>query len=463
MNRTSIVFLSLSVLTACGPSEATDAGMDASIRDTPSLDAWVPPISRDPIEAGNALPSGDPLYEGQQRFLYETFGTEVLDGWPPADFMIALMTTEPSVFASQFASFGFIADPDRDLPYGFVRGTDDPSRVHESCALCHIGRLPDGSLWIGMPNRELDFARFRFEVSARWVAAGHEPLLSYREASKALAYGPGRTSADSENYPDAVPADFPPYFDLGERTALNYLGTGRDVRTEVYLALFTFGAGAPNERTAVVPFPSPARVDPFLAYLGSLRPPPPPTGDASAVAMGATLFAREGCDGCHHVADISMNGIIPYDRAPDGRDRLPGEDPDFPRGSIRTSYLHRILVDGVPQTDAGMDVDAGAGVDEGRADLIRFIAANGLRVTNSDGYRAADLHALWASAPYLHNGSVPTLEDLLRPPSERPVTFERGTFTVDTAAPGNSNEGHAFGTAISEDDRLALAAYLRSL
>jgi mono/diheme cytochrome c family protein len=463
MKRASIL-LSLWALTACEQSEAIDAGIDApAMRDTPPFDAWVPPISRDPIEAGNALSEGDALYEGQQRFLYDTFGTEVLDGWPPADFMIDLMTAEPDVFGDQFASFGFIADPDRDLPYGFVRGADDPSRVHESCALCHIGRLPDGSLWIGMPNAELDVARFRYEVSQRWVAAGHAPLISATEASKALAYGPGRTGAESGDYPDPVPADFPPYLNLGDRTALNYLGTGRDLRSEVFLSVFSAGAGAPNARNAIVPFPSDARIGPFIAFMGSLTPPPAPAGDAASIAMGASLFVREGCDGCHHVEDVSLNGITTYDRELDGLERAPGEDPDYPRGSIRTSYPHRILVDGVPETDAGTDVDAGAGMDDVRADLIRFIASNGLRVANSDGYRVDDLHALWVTAPYLHNGSVPTLEDLLRPPSERPVTFERGTFTVDTTAPGNSNEGHAFGTTISEDERTALAAYLRSL
>jgi hypothetical protein len=70
---------------------------------------------------------------------------------------------------------------------------------------------------------------------------------------------------------------------------------------------------------------------------------------------------------------------------------------------------------------------------------------------------------VWATAPFLHNGSVPTLEDLFRPASERPVTFSRGDFVVDTTLPGNSNQGHEFGTAITEAERGALAAYLRSL
>jgi hypothetical protein len=63
----------------------------------------------------------------------------------------------------------------------------------------------------------------------------------------------------------------------------------------------------------------------------------------------------------------------------------------------------------------------------------------------------------------LHNGSVPTLEDLLRPPAERPTTFEREGFLVDTSRLHEGNEGHDFGTDLSEEDRDALVAYLRTL
>jgi hypothetical protein len=121
-------------------------------------------------------------------------------------------------------------------------------------------------------------------------------------------------------------------------------------------------------------------------------------------------------------------------------------NPAFPNGSIRTSEAHRFPID----------------VDEG-SDILRFISDHDLMTGISDGYRAADLRMLWFTAPYLHNGSVPTLEDLLRPAVDRPTTFDRGGFTVDTAVVGNDNRGHEFGTAITDAERTALAAYLRSL
>jgi len=483
-------FLALAALTlgavGCGGEGGIDAAMDGGIDAPENIDAamppdaWAPPVPRTTIAAANAVAEGDPLFEGQQRFLYETWGVERLDGWPPTDWMLALMTREPDVFGNQYAAFGFTRDPDDDLPVGFKRGIEDRTRMRETCALCHVGRLPDGQLWLGMPNLDLDMARFRAEVSRRWEADGHAPLISATEASKAMAYGPGRTGAETGGYPVPVPADFPPYWLLGARTHLNYLGTGRDIRSEVYLSIFSSGAGAPDERRARVSFPQGARVDSFVAFMGAMESPPPPPQDAAMVAAGSAVFERERCGSCHNIGDVSMNGVVTYDNTPTGRERFPGDDMMFPRGSIRTSYLHRILIDGEPAIDASMPdagpddasvdaalVDAGdagpSGVDIGRDDLLRFIVRNRLRVGASDGYRVQALEGVWASPPYLHNGSVPTLEDLLRPASERPVTFMRGDFVVDTRLPGNSNQGHEFGTAIMAGDRSALATYLRSL
>lgn len=93
------------------------------------------------------------------------------------------------------------------------------------------------------------------------------------------------------------------------------------------------------------------------------------------------------------------------------------------------------------------------------------------------------LQGIWAAAPYLHNGSVPTLSDLLKPAAERPKEFELGnaydTLTVGLAtkqkngnfyrfvagAPnsGNGNHGHEYGTSLSEKEREALLEYLKTL
>jgi hypothetical protein len=96
------------------------------------------------------------------------------------------------------------------------------------------------------------------------------------------------------------------------------------------------------------------------------------------------------------------------------------------------------------------------------------------------GYVARALDGIWASPPYLHNGSVPTLRDLFLPVAGRPTVFHAGgkefhpvnvgfvskrtavSYRFDTSRPENSNKGHAFGTELPEADRDALLEYLKT-
>ncbi|MEQ1531557.1 MAG: di-heme-cytochrome C peroxidase, partial [Methylococcales bacterium] len=96
-------------------------------------------------------------------------------------------------------------------------------------------------------------------------------------------------------------------------------------------------------------------------------------------------------------------------------------------------------------------------------------------------YRARPLDGIWASAPYLHNGSVPSLYELLLPPAERSQVFyvgnrefdpdaigfksrpSRNGFRFDTRLPGNLNSGHTYGTELSDAQRLDLLEFLKTL
>jgi len=109
-----------------------------------------------------------------------------------------------------------------------------------------------------------------------------------------------------------------------------------------------------------------------------------------------------------------------------------------------------------------------------------------------ESYKARPLNGIWATSPYLHNGSVPNLYALLSPVEERPVQFHvgnlefdpenvgyesgsgRGYFLFDTSKRGNSNSGHEFadsssdragiiGPRLEEDERRALVEYLKTL
>jgi hypothetical protein len=103
-----------------------------------------------------------------------------------------------------------------------------------------------------------------------------------------------------------------------------------------------------------------------------------------------------------------------------------------------------------------------------------------MEVVQTAQYRARPLNGIWTTGPFLHNGSVPTLADLLRPAPERPaqfivsngafdpvnVGFEAGGdggFLLDTSVPGNANGGHEYGVDLTEADRRALLEYLKSL
>jgi Cytochrome c len=101
------------------------------------------------------------------------------------------------------------------------------------------------------------------------------------------------------------------------------------------------------------------------------------------------------------------------------------------------------------------------------------------------GYVAKPMEGIWMRGPYLHNGSVPSVGDLLKPPAQRPATFYRGNnllnnrdlgfvsdlaqekglhFTLfDTRQPGNSNAGHLYGTELSDQDKRAIIEYLKTL
>lgn len=104
-------------------------------------------------------------------------------------------------------------------------------------------------------------------------------------------------------------------------------------------------------------------------------------------------------------------------------------------------------------------------------------------------YKGRPLTGIWATPPYLHNGSVPTLYDLLLPPEGRPKSFYLGSREFDPAKvgyvtaqsaensflyrtrddagriiDGNSNAGHDYGNAtLSDNERKALVEYLKGL
>jgi processive rubber oxygenase RoxA-like protein len=107
------------------------------------------------------------------------------------------------------------------------------------------------------------------------------------------------------------------------------------------------------------------------------------------------------------------------------------------------------------------------------------------RTIRKGEYEARVLEGIWAAAPYLHNGSVPTLAELLKPPAQRTAQFSVGSkYDIEKVGlavtqpgsdavrsvtdcneinSGNSRCGHDFGTDLSEQQKKALIEYLKTL
>ncbi len=219
--------------------------------------------------------------------------------------------------------------------------------------------------------------------------------------------------------------------------------------------------------------------------------------DRSLAAQGRDIFAQN-CASCHQVIDRGTHRpasvaadappptitipLVPLDRI--------GTDPRQAQNfAARTVNLEKV---GGPaqiaymtaaQSVAGRIVDqwAAQSPDNARAEQdIDTGRANDFR--GPQAYRARPLNGLWAVPPYLHNGSVPSLYELLLPPDQRTRVFYvgswefdpqkvglivdspyAGAFTFDTRLPGNSNAGHSYGTDLSDHDRAALIEYLKTL
>jgi hypothetical protein len=189
-------------------------------------------------------------------------------------------------------------------------------------------------------------------------------------------------------------------------------------------------------------------------------PPPryPYAIDAARAAQGQVLYARQ-CQSCH--ADHRFrDGVIAGSRVGQVE----------PIGNIGTDRY---------RLDSYTDAFAANQYQLFPDSVYQF-----RRFRKTHGYANHPLDGIWARAPYLHNGSVPTLRDLLEPPALRPQAFYRGYdvfdrvkvgfvadvaeengrafWRYDTAVPGNANSGHVYGTMLSNAEKEAIVEYLKT-
>jgi hypothetical protein len=151
---------------------------------------------------------------------------------------------------------------------------------------------------------------------------------------------------------------------------------------------------------------------------------------------------------------------------------------------------------GGPESDKRLYSIAEVGTDPHRAELFTEKQAEGFNkflaeleavgyeppkdfgVRSTGKYWAATLTGVWARSPYLHNGSVRTMQELLTAPAQRAKTFHRGSqeydanqmgytdagvYVFDATTEGNSNAGHDYGSKLSSEQKRELLEYLKTL
>ncbi len=326
-------------------------------------------------------------------------------------------------------------------------------------------------------------------------------------------------SAPENLYPVAAPTSYPPLWLAPELEFVQWvpIASSPIVRNGGQV-LGVFGRANLSPDAGNEAFGSSMRLNELRELEEWLQMLEPPAWDEARMGpidpdlrdRGAQIF-RENCAMCHNMApyertDPEVNHFgetfIKIERVDF---RLVGTDPAYVRSlltrQVATNPTTAPIFGGRPIVSA-LEFFGGAvqatmqrKVAETGITPEKFYELNGKRFTTSaDGapipyapvlpptyLKAGPLAGVWATGPYLHNGSVPTVYELLSPVSERREVFwtggraldlrrlgyesgdAPGRFRFDTRLPGNGNGGHEFPReGLSHDDRMAVIEYLKS-
>ncbi len=372
--------------------------------------------------------------------------------------------------------------------FNVVRSTEGAEVVAPNCLTCHAEML-NGRLVIGLGNNSDDHtvhnplpaAAAAMATALKYGADSAEvksyapiqrshqaigPLITTRvrgvnPADKIFAALAAHRKAEDLSWlaesqfdvpVETVPTDVPAWWLLKKKNALYYNGLGRGD-----FARLSSASGMLTMKDSVEAARMDARFPDVIAWIRTLEPPKYPFPIQPELAARGRVHFEKKCASCHGTygeRETYPNLVVSLDKV--GTDPLLSqsytEAPEYHTWYNRSWY--------------------GQGPHAGRLDP-------------NDGYVAPPLDGVWATAPYLHNGSVPTLDDLLHSP-QRPVFWKRDfenndydeakggwryetmteagdSRTYDTTRPGYGNGGHEFGDSFSAADRQALVEYLKSL
>lgn len=442
---------------------------------------WLASAVRAADEAGRAADRGRHFLL-ERPYLPADFDQEVFD---------ALWTTWEEPLRSQAEKAGLVERRRMAMErYGLVPHPDEPSRSLQyvvdadgrwsmNCLACHQGQVRDVTI-PGVPNTRYALETLTEEVRAVKIRLG-KPLGHMDIGSMFLPLGTtvGTTNAVifgaalmRHREPDLAIVEKPPRFDFRHHDMDAPAWWHYRKRKSLYLDGF-----APKGHRVLMQFllveqngPDKFRQweDEFRdieSWIESLEPPKwPGRVDHALAAEGEKVF-RATCAECH--GTYGPGGSYP--------DRL------VPIDDVGTDRVRLAALSATERRALNSSWFAHFGQD-----------AKGLRDREeSVGYVAPPLDGIWATAPYFHNGSVPTLWHVLHP-SERPVVWRRSATAYDdnhvgldvetlaevpgdirrpserrhyfdTRKPGKIAAGHDFAEVLSDDEKQALLEYLKTL
>jgi mono/diheme cytochrome c family protein len=480
----------------------------------------------------------------EEHFKYGSTGGELVSGFPYWIWQAMPQVCAEHLPGEGYASLGLIYEAGadgkiRDLPVGTSkRRFQGIDRVFLNCAACHTSTVrsaPDKPAFIvsGMPANRFDimaFEKFFFACAADpkftkerivpeidRLGAELDLLDRYLVYPVAIAimrdrilqlagrfgfvwtqndWGPGRVDTFNSakvlfNFPMLcqgetttcidpselnAPGDFPAIWNQAQKKGMHLHWDGNNSMFEERDKSAAFGTGTTPPTIDI------ERIKRVEDWLLTAKPPPFrqhfPIDDKLAEA-GAGIY-KSLCAGCHGASGEAF--------------ALPTAEQDRPclQPGESDAALYAPQVGKITRWES-------IGTDRRRLDSYTHdLAVNQATLyagypwrfchfRKTHGYANMPLDGLWLRAPYLHNGSVPTLRDLLEPAAQRPAEFYRGNdlydpvrmgfvatlpahgerrfFKVDTRAAGNSNAGHegkAYGTELTAQDKNALLEYLKT-
>lgn len=435
------------------------------------------------------------------EFKYGSIGTEGTVGVPYWVWKVL-----PEVFADKLPTragngwerIGFTYDnPKGDLPMGASKSNDWVPRVGLNCATCHSGvyREAPGAapkIVLGMPAHQMDlqaYARFlsacakdpRFNADTLVAAMQKHPEFGFFDGityrlfaigatrkgilerdprnawfDKRPPQGPGRVdtfnpykamfAAETHFDSDTTvgTADLPSLWNQRSRRGLWLHWDGNNDSVEERNKSAAIGAGATPDSIDLV------ALDRIGNWILDLKPPAYPANriNAALANTGRPLY-QQHCASCHDIGQPKVGQTVDITEIGTDPERLNSFTPELAKAM-------NTIGTGKPWK------------------FTHF------RKTN--GYAGMPLDGIWLRAPYLHNGSVPTLRALLLL-DPRPATFYRAYEVYDfqgvgfvssgpeaeksgvlfnTSDRGNGNGGHTYGQQLSTADREALLEYLKT-